>query len=118
MVRKKVKLQYIEDDTIRRATFKKRVKSVHRKTQELCVLSDINTCSIAYGIYDRALIVWPSIRQKLARFQWSLGGNPILTNPKIADHRHISEAKCDQVSGIVGEAKKEELRTLDGEHLE
>ncbi|KAK9672120.1 hypothetical protein RND81_12G077800 [Saponaria officinalis] len=108
MARNKVKLQYIEHDTIRRATFKKRVKCVLRKTQELIVLSDVNDCTIVYGPYDWALIVWPSSRKKLDRFQWSLGGNPILTRPRIADCRHISEAKCDQVRGKVGEAKKEE----------
>ncbi|KAK9672121.1 hypothetical protein RND81_12G077900 [Saponaria officinalis] len=68
MSKKKVKLQYIEHDTIRRATLKKRVKCVLRKTQELSVLSDVNTCAIVYGQYDRAPIVWPSCRQKLARF--------------------------------------------------
>ncbi|KAK9672119.1 hypothetical protein RND81_12G077700 [Saponaria officinalis] len=67
MARKKVKLHYIENDTARRVTYKKRVKGVLKKTQELSVLCGVDVCTVVYGPYDQAPIVWPSSETEASR---------------------------------------------------
>ncbi|KAL9233043.1 hypothetical protein vseg_008086 [Gypsophila vaccaria] len=67
MARKKVKLQYIENDTARRVTYKKRVKGILKKTQELSVLCGVDACAVVYGPYDQAPVVWPSSELEASR---------------------------------------------------
>ncbi|KAK9664912.1 hypothetical protein RND81_14G076700 [Saponaria officinalis] len=59
MARTKVKLQFIMNDTIRRVTYNKRVKSLLKKSEELSVLCGVDVCTIIYGIYDQTPRVWP-----------------------------------------------------------
>ncbi|KAL9233046.1 hypothetical protein vseg_008088 [Gypsophila vaccaria] len=67
MARKKVRLHYIENDTARRVTYKKRVKGVLKKTQELSVLCGVDACAVVYGPYDQVPIVWPSSETEAGR---------------------------------------------------
>ena len=60
MTRKKVKLAYITNDSIRKATFKKRKKGLIKKVSELSTLCGIDACAILYGPYDSQPEVWPS----------------------------------------------------------
>ncbi|KAK5846245.1 agamous-like MADS-box protein AGL80 [Gossypium arboreum] len=75
MIRKKVKLVYITNDSSRRATYKKRIKVLMKKMSELSTLCGINTCAIMYSPYESQLKVWPSPiggQQVLSKFQMIL----------------------------------------------
>ncbi|KAI4982704.1 hypothetical protein ZWY2020_023196 [Hordeum vulgare] len=49
MARKKVTLQYIANDSTRRGTFKKRLRGLMKKADELAILCDVRTCVLVYG---------------------------------------------------------------------
>ncbi|XP_074293793.1 agamous-like MADS-box protein AGL80 [Silene latifolia] len=67
MARKKVKLQFIENDTARKVTYKKRVRGLVKKTQELSILCGVDVCTIVYSPYDEAPVVWPSSEVEASR---------------------------------------------------
>jgi hypothetical protein len=72
MARKKVTLQWIANDSTRRATFKKRRKGLMKKASELATLCDVDTCVVAYGEGEAQPEVWPSVAEAarvLARFR-------------------------------------------------
>ena len=62
-----MRLEYIENDTARRVTYKKRVKGIVKKTQELSVLCGVDACAIVYSPYDKAPVVWPSCEAEARR---------------------------------------------------
>ncbi|XP_078182401.1 agamous-like MADS-box protein AGL80 [Carex rostrata] len=59
MARNKVKLQYISNDALRRATLKKRRRGLLKKVQELGVLCGVDVCGIIYSPEEAAPQVWP-----------------------------------------------------------
>ncbi|KAF8038597.1 hypothetical protein BT93_B1201 [Corymbia citriodora subsp. variegata] len=67
MTRRKVKLEYIANDSSRRAAFKKRKKGLMKKVSELSTLCGINACAIVYGPYDRQPDLWPPSRMAVQR---------------------------------------------------
>nr|AJB29206.1 MADS28 [Erycina pusilla]AJP36911.1 MADS-box protein 28 [Erycina pusilla] len=60
MARKKVKLEWIANDSARRATFKKRRKGLVKKVEELSTLCDVKACLIVYAPSESQPEVWPS----------------------------------------------------------
>ncbi|KAM7259107.1 hypothetical protein ACFE04_014848 [Oxalis oulophora] len=60
MTRKKVKLEYVTNDSSRKATFKKRKKGLMKKVDELSTLCGIEACAIVYSPYDSQPEIWPS----------------------------------------------------------
>ncbi|MBA0880711.1 hypothetical protein Goshw_025403 [Gossypium schwendimanii] len=52
MIRKKVKLSYITNDSSRKANYKKRKKGLMRKMSELSTLCGIGACAIMYSPYE------------------------------------------------------------------
>ncbi|CAN6579896.1 hypothetical protein ACFX13_038113 [Malus domestica] len=60
MSRKKVKLAYIQNDTTRKLTFKKRKKGFMKKMSEITALCDVEACAVVYGQNDTQPEVWPS----------------------------------------------------------
>ena len=72
MARKKVSLQWIANDSTRRATFKKRRKGLMKKASELATLCDVDACVVVYGEGESAPEVWPDVAKAarvLARFK-------------------------------------------------
>ncbi|KAF8722024.1 hypothetical protein HU200_022649 [Digitaria exilis] len=72
MARKKVTLQWIANDSTRRATFKKRRKGLMKKASELATLCDVDACVVVYGEGEPQPEVWPDVAkaaQVLARFK-------------------------------------------------
>ena len=73
MARKKVTLQWIANDSTRRATFKKRRKGLMKKASELATLCDVDACVVVYGDGESQPEVWPDdvakAAQVLARFK-------------------------------------------------
>ncbi|KAL5697600.1 hypothetical protein ACHQM5_028725 [Ranunculus cassubicifolius] len=63
MARKKVKLQWIANDTARRATLKKRKKGLMKKVSELSTLCGVKACAIVYGPNDPNPEIWPSVHE-------------------------------------------------------
>ncbi|THU57598.1 hypothetical protein C4D60_Mb03t05200 [Musa balbisiana] len=61
MARKKVKLEWIANDTARKATFKKRKKGLMKKVSELSTLCDVKACMLIYGPDEPHADVWPSV---------------------------------------------------------
>ncbi|KAL9320139.1 hypothetical protein ACSQ67_011978 [Phaseolus vulgaris] len=60
MTRRKVKFAFIENDSARKTTYKKRKKGVLKKIEELSTLCGIDACAIVYGPDDHEAEVWPS----------------------------------------------------------
>ncbi|KAG6677228.1 hypothetical protein I3842_14G014900 [Carya illinoinensis] len=72
MARKKVNLAYITNDSVRKATFKKRKRGLLKKMRELSTLCSIQTCTIIYSPYHPEPEVWPSplgAQSVIARFK-------------------------------------------------
>jgi len=72
MARKKVTLQWIANDSTRRATFKKRRKGLMKKASELATLCDVDACVVVYGEGEAQPEVWPDVARAarvLARFR-------------------------------------------------
>ncbi|XP_010497082.1 PREDICTED: agamous-like MADS-box protein AGL80 [Camelina sativa] len=60
MTRKKVKMAFIENETARKSTFKKRKRGVLKKAHELATLCDVPICVIVNSAYESNPEVWPS----------------------------------------------------------
>ncbi|KAJ1279409.1 hypothetical protein BS78_04G154300 [Paspalum vaginatum] len=73
MARKKVTLQRITNDSVRRGTFKKRRMGLMKKASELATLCDVDTCIVVYGEGESRPEVWPAdaaeTERVLARFK-------------------------------------------------
>ncbi|MBA0735499.1 hypothetical protein Gogos_019344 [Gossypium gossypioides] len=75
MIRTKVKLTYITNDSSRKATYKKRKKGLMEKVSELSTYCGIDTCAIMRSPYDSQPEVWPSLlrfEQVLSKFKMIL----------------------------------------------
>ncbi|CAA0827149.1 Agamous-like MADS-box protein AGL80 [Striga hermonthica] len=60
MARKKVTLAYIEVDSERKASFRKRKRGLMNKAREIGTLCDVPVCVIVYGPSDEEAEVYPS----------------------------------------------------------
>ncbi|KAG2395004.1 hypothetical protein LR48_Vigan09g136500 [Vigna angularis] len=72
MTRRKVKLAFIENDSARKTTCKKRKKGMLKKIEELSTLCGIDACAIVYGPDDHESEVWPShceVQKVVGRFR-------------------------------------------------
>ncbi|GAA0173739.1 MADS box transcription factor [Lithospermum erythrorhizon] len=71
MARKKITLAYINNDSQRKATFKKRRKGLMKKVRELSTLCGIDACAIIYSPYETQPDVWPNtsdVQRVVAQF--------------------------------------------------
>ncbi|KAI3442036.1 MADS-box domain-containing protein [Psidium guajava] len=72
MARKKVKLAFIENDTSRKATLKKRRQGLMKKVSELSALCGVNACAIVYSPDSGEPVFWPSrpeVEELLVRYR-------------------------------------------------
>ncbi|OEL26499.1 hypothetical protein BAE44_0012482, partial [Dichanthelium oligosanthes] len=60
IARKKVHLQWIVNNTARHATYKRRYKSLTKKTSDLATLCGIKACVVVFGEGETQPVVWPS----------------------------------------------------------
>lgn len=60
-----MKLSWIQNDSARKTTLKKRRQGLKKKVQELGILCDIPTCCVIYGPNDTAPETWPSEKTAL-----------------------------------------------------
>ncbi|XP_010518578.1 PREDICTED: agamous-like MADS-box protein AGL80 [Camelina sativa] len=72
MTRKKLNLSYIENDSMRKATFNKRKKGFVKKIHELSVLCGIEACAVIYSLSNSVSEVWPSnlgVKNAVGKFE-------------------------------------------------
>lgn len=72
MGRRKVRLELITNDSVRKTTFRKRKGGLLKKASELKTLCGVDTCAIIYTANDAEPHVWPSpedAQRVLGRFQ-------------------------------------------------
>ncbi|XP_020237629.1 agamous-like MADS-box protein AGL80 [Cajanus cajan] len=72
MTRRKVKLAFLSNDSQRKTSYRKRKKSLLKKTEEICTLCGIDACAIVYGLDDPEPVIWPSksgVQNLLRRFR-------------------------------------------------
>ncbi|XP_062208961.1 agamous-like MADS-box protein AGL80 [Phragmites australis] len=107
MARKKVTLQWIANDSTRRATFKKRRKGLMKKASELSTLCDVDACVVVYGDGESQPEVWPSVPEAarvLARFK----AMPELDQcKKMMDMEGFLRQRIDKLKEQVHKAQRE-----------
>ncbi|KAK4726610.1 hypothetical protein R3W88_031527 [Solanum pinnatisectum] len=69
MPRKKGKIIYIENDTQRRVTYKKRQKVAFKKAQEISTLCECEVASVRYSEYHTEPMVYPNYQDALETFR-------------------------------------------------
>ncbi|WVY93231.1 agamous-like MADS-box protein AGL80 [Vigna radiata var. radiata] len=60
MTGRKVKLAFIANDCARRASYRRRKKSMLKKIEELSTLCGVEACAIVYSSFDQEAQIWPS----------------------------------------------------------
>ncbi|XP_073136868.1 agamous-like MADS-box protein AGL80 [Henckelia pumila] len=71
MARKKITLAYLNNQSERKASFKKRKKGMMKKVEELSTLCGVDACAVTYSEFQPQPEVWPSppeARRILNRF--------------------------------------------------
>ncbi|KAF4401446.1 hypothetical protein G4B88_001640 [Cannabis sativa] len=107
MTRKKVKLAYINNDSSRKATYKKRKKGLIKKVSELSTLCGVDACAIIYNPYDTQPEVYPSpagvhrIVKKLKKMP------EVEQSKKMMNQEVFLKQKIGKVSEQVKKLKKE-----------
>ncbi|OMO69197.1 Transcription factor, MADS-box [Corchorus capsularis] len=97
MTRQKVKLEWIESESARKASLKKRRLGLMKKVSELTTLCGVNAAVIVYSPDEVNPMVWPSpsmVHQQLARFQGMPNSNRLkrMNNQKTYLKEKISKA--------------------------
>ncbi|KAE8732673.1 Agamous-like MADS-box protein AGL90 [Hibiscus syriacus] len=105
MTRKKVKLAYINNDSARKATFKKRKKGLMKKVSELSTLCGIDACAIMYSPYESQPEVWPSpmgVQRVLSKFRKipEMEQSKKMVNQETFLGQRITKAKPDRKSRL------------------
>ncbi|XP_074292120.1 agamous-like MADS-box protein AGL80 isoform X1 [Silene latifolia] len=111
MARKKVKLQFIENDTARKVTCKKRVKGLMKKTNELGILCDVDLCSIVYTPYSATPFTCPEDQAEVRRILLEYRSRPQTEN----------EQRTLNHEGFLGQSAKrseEKLQRLQMRNVE
>uniref|UniRef100_A0A803M5D9 MADS-box domain-containing protein n=1 Tax=Chenopodium quinoa TaxID=63459 RepID=A0A803M5D9_CHEQI len=103
MSRKKVNLAFIQNASTRRATYKKRVQGLIKKTEELSVLCGVDACTIIYGPNEEGPIVWPSSEVEAKR---------IISEFKRKPEVYQSQRKFNQETFLSESIKKVEDKLL------
>ncbi|KAE8796017.1 Agamous-like MADS-box protein AGL80 [Hordeum vulgare] len=79
---KKATLGYISDDSTRRSRYKKRLKGLMKKADEMATLCDVDTCVVVYGEDEAAPVVFPSPAAKAVGILKEFNGMPELGHCK------------------------------------
>ncbi|WOL13549.1 hypothetical protein Cni_G22319 [Canna indica] len=96
MPRKKVKLAWITNDAIRRATLKSRRRGMIKKLQELSILCDVKACMVMYAPQEHEPVAWPSLpdaERMMGRFmslpeierKWKMVNQEVFIRKRIAN---------------------------------
>lgn len=103
MARRKVKLAFIENDTSRKASLKKRRQGLMKKVSELSTLCGVSTCAIVYSPDSNEPVFWPSrpeVEQLLERYQ---GFSELVRSRKMLNHESYLK---EQINKLIGQKNK------------
>ncbi|XP_062200240.1 agamous-like MADS-box protein AGL80 [Phragmites australis] len=112
MARKKVNLQWIANDSTRRAAFKKRCKGLMKKASELATLCDVKVCVLVYEEGEAQPEVWPSVpeaRRLINRFK---------TMPEVGSLKKMQNQEdflCNRTSKLYDQVCKSHLENHERE---
>ncbi|XP_020237626.1 MADS-box transcription factor PHERES 2 [Cajanus cajan] len=117
MARKKVKLAFIANDSERKISYRKRKKSVLKKTEEISTICGVEACAIVYNSsYDPEPQVWPSesgVQQVLRKFrslpEWEQMRNMVQQENFIRQSIHKQREK---VKKLAKDNKQKEMTML------
>ncbi|KAJ3707980.1 hypothetical protein LUZ61_011685 [Rhynchospora tenuis] len=94
MTRNKVKLEYINNDTKRRSTLRKRTRGMLKKVQEISVLCGVDACAIIYSPGEAVPQVWPQ-NLDAARILTDFNNLTELERTrKMTNHLAFMQARC------------------------
>lgn len=116
MIKKKMKLQLIENKTSRRQTFKKRKTCLMKKIGELSILCDVQAAMVIHSPYDHGIQVWPSKEEASSLLRRFLDA-PLYERQK---HGMDQEAFLrQQINVLNSKVEKEEKKNqeLESEYL-
>ncbi|KAK2395492.1 agamous MADS-box protein AGL80 [Trifolium repens] len=108
MMRKKLKLAFLSDDKARKATYKKRMKSIIKKVSELAILCNIPACAIISNPFNSKPEVWPNLegaKQVIKRYQ----NSPMIDEAKNVSSESLLLQKITKAREKL-EKKKQETR--------
>ncbi|KAF8021007.1 hypothetical protein BT93_G1424 [Corymbia citriodora subsp. variegata] len=103
MARRKAKLAFIENDTSRKASLKKRRQGLMKKVSELSTLCGVSACAIVYSPGSNEPVFWPSrpeVEQLLAQYQ---GFPKVVGSQKMVNHEIYLK---EQIKKLIGKKKK------------
>jgi len=128
MTRTKVKLEYIQNDTTRRVTYRKRSRGLLKKSRELSVLCGVDTCVLIYSPYSTTPLVWPSIEDEAKRIMIEFKMRPMAeqSQRRFNQEKYLREtlAKAKEKLGKLQSRNRELemenliMNLLDGKPLE
>ncbi|OEL34753.1 Agamous-like MADS-box protein AGL80 [Dichanthelium oligosanthes] len=108
MARKKVALQWITNDSTRRATFKKRRKGLMKKASELATLCGVDACVMVYGAGESQPEVWPEAPGETARIVRRFKDVPELDQcKKMMDMEGFLRQRVDKLREQLHKAQRE-----------
>ncbi|GER48710.1 MADS-box transcription factor family protein [Striga asiatica] len=110
MTRKKVTLAYINSDSDRKASFRKRMRGFRNKAREIGTLCDVPVCTIVYSGYERQAEVYPSWAEAqlvVARFN---GLQDVDKSRKMVSQETFTQQRIARVRAQLSRAQRENKR--------
>jgi len=109
MTGRKVKLAFIANDCARRASYRRRKKSMLKKIEELSTLCGVEACAIVYSTFDQEPQIWPSesgVKSAVEKFR---------TMPEWKKHKMGNQESVMEKSIVKGKRK---IKKLEEENKE
>ncbi|KAI4378091.1 hypothetical protein MLD38_015625 [Melastoma candidum] len=106
MTRRRLPLEFVANDSARKAIFTKRKKGLFKKASELCTLCGINACFVIWSTFDLEPEVWPP-SATIAR--------GILTNYKEVPEVERAKRRTsleDYIKGRVAKAQAQKMELM------
>ncbi|GAB4857156.1 hypothetical protein Ancab_015066 [Ancistrocladus abbreviatus] len=106
MTRRKVKLAWIENDGLRKTTYRKRKLGLTKKVEELTILCGIEGCLLIFNPAENEIHVWPSIekaKELLARF---MGMPAMEQRRKMLDHEIYIKERIEKLLENIAKQEK------------
>ncbi|XP_045831170.1 agamous-like MADS-box protein AGL80 [Trifolium pratense] len=104
---KKVKLAFITRDTARKATYKKRVKGLMKKLNEITTLCEIKACAIVFNPEDLEPQIWPSIQGVQSVLTQFLHVPEFVRHRKMLNHESYLKEKTQKLNEKLKKQMKE-----------
>lgn len=111
-----MKLAFIVNDAARKVTYKKRMKGLLKKIDELSTLCGIEACAIVYGPYEPQPEIWPSpwgVQNVLSKFSMmpEMEQSKKMMNQETFMNQRVMKAK-EQVKKQQKDNKQKEIALL------